>query len=674
MFANTAATAMTVRQLGSGHVMNVVTSTGSSAFFVNSSGQTGFGTTNPAASVDVTGNVYASNAVTTTNVFATTVSGTNVIGTHYGVLAGSNTVSGSTQTLGGTAGVTTLNVTGNLYASNAVTTTNVFTTNVFATGRIGIGTANPGYTLDVSGIIRATSNIYLGAGGTGGTGTTIDSFSTYQRIQSWNSLPLAINPLGNNVGIGTTSPGSPLHVYKSQNSPLELRVENPSTGTGAVSQISFLTNDASGSGGRGGLAVFNSTYTAANQYRPSGTYLYNNGTGGVTIASEAAQPIYFATSNAERMRIDSSGNVGIGTTSPACQLHLYNTTSGGQIGIGMQTDSTSYMRMGMDNSYVQYICNNAFWTGSAYNYVNTVGYSGQATRIQQYNGTFGVDTASGGTNPISFTNRLYIANGGNVGIGTSSPGYKLDVSSFAVDGGTIRIASSSSCQFRMMEVNDMYGFSFTNVAASRMSIKRHSASSAGSEIISIMRDNPYVGIGTTNPGSSLSFGNPIVNKIITLYDGNPADPVSTATNFYGFGINGGTLRYQTDSTGSQHLFYNGGTAYYRINSAGGANVSDKRFKSEVEPISNALATVQQLQGITFKMQDLEKRQMGFIAQDVADVVPEVVSYDEGCDSHFLSYDKLTALLCEGIKELSSENTALKARLDSLESRLAAAGI
>ena len=122
------------------------------------------------------------------------------------------------------------------------------------------------------------------------------------------------------------------------------------------------------------------------------------------------------------------GNVGIGV-SPACQLHLYNTTSGGQIGIGMQNDSTSYMRMGMDSSYLQYICNNAFWNGSAYNYVYTGGYGGQATRIQQYNGTIGFDTASGGTNPISFTNRLYIANGGNVGIGTTTPtSYTLQVS------------------------------------------------------------------------------------------------------------------------------------------------------------------------------------------------------------------------------------------------------
>ena len=87
--------------------------------------------------LNVTGNVYVSNALTTTNVLATNVTGTSVIGTHYGPLAGSNTVSASTQTLNGTAGQTTLNVTGNVYASNAVTTTNVFATNVTGTSVIG---------------------------------------------------------------------------------------------------------------------------------------------------------------------------------------------------------------------------------------------------------------------------------------------------------------------------------------------------------------------------------------------------------------------------------------------------------------------------------------------------------------------------------------------------------
>ena len=41
------------------------------------------------------------------------------------------------------------------------------------------------------------------------------------------------------------------------------------------------------------------------------------------------------------------------------------------------------MRLGMDTGWTQYLANNAYWTGTAYNYVNTFGYGGVASRIAQ---------------------------------------------------------------------------------------------------------------------------------------------------------------------------------------------------------------------------------------------------------------------------------------------------
>ena len=59
--------------------------------------------------------------------------------------------------------------------------------------------------------------------------------------------------------------------------------------------------------------------------------------------------------------------------------------------------------------------------------------------------------------------------------------------------------------------------------------------------------------------------------------------------------------------------------------------------------------------------------MGFVAQEVLPVVPEVVWIDESDERyHFLKYDKLTALLCEGIKELLGKVTTLEARVEALE--------
>lgn len=176
--------------------------------------------------------------------------------------------------------------------------------------------------------------------------------------------------------------------------------------------------------------------------------------------------------------------------------------------------------------------------------------------------------------------------GGNVGIGTTSPGAKLDVR------GTANITNTSpyACPNNFMQAGSLtigdtllnYGGGFqwtTNTAGLLMEcldsteFAVHDAASRTASFMyytgnrfTVGRDMGYgpiastnflgsVGIGAANPGSALSFGTPIANKIITLYDGNPADSVSTATNFLGFGINSATLRYQVAAVSDVHRFY-----------------------------------------------------------------------------------------------------------------------
>lgn len=76
--------------------------------------------------------------------------------------------------------------------------------------------------------------------------------------------------------------------------------------------------------------------------------------------------------------------------------------------------------------------------------------------------------------------------------------------------------------------------------------------------------NIGINTGATAPGCPLSFGTPIQNKILTLYDGNNTEAVSSATNFFGFGINNNVLRYQTGTDTSQHIFYQGGTVAFAL--------------------------------------------------------------------------------------------------------------
>ena len=102
------------------------------------------------------------------------------------------------------------------------------------------------------------------------------------------------------------------------------------------------------------------------------------------------------------------------------QLNLYNATQGGQLGFAIAGDPTYYMRMGMDSAYGQYICNNAYWSGSQYNEVNLAGYGGWASRIYQVSGSIQFDTAYTAANPVPWSTRMFISQGGNIGIGTTS--------------------------------------------------------------------------------------------------------------------------------------------------------------------------------------------------------------------------------------------------------------
>ncbi|MEO0033753.1 MAG: hypothetical protein RIS94_3511 [Pseudomonadota bacterium] len=85
--------------------------------------------------------------------------------------------------------------------------------------------------------------------------------------------------------------------------------------------------------------------------------------------------------------------------------------------------------------------------------------------------------------------------------------------------------------------------------------------------------------------------------------------------------------------------------------------SDARLKSDIAPITAALAKVQALTGVTFNMAGSDVRQMGLIAQHVQAVAPEAVVEAEGVLR--LAYGNLVGLLVEAIKDLAQEVDQLK---------------
>ena len=90
--------------------------------------------------------------------------------------------------------------------------------------------------------------------------------------------------------------------------------------------------------------------------------------------------------------------------------------------------------------------------------------------------------------------------------------------------------------------------------------------------------------------------------------------------------------------------------------------SDARLKENVETIDNALDKVCAMRGVTFNRIDNENggRQMGVIAQEVQDIVPEVVKVNDDEDNTLsVSYGNLVGVLIESIKELKAEIDELK---------------
>ena len=168
--------------------------------------------TTPTSNLQVTGNVYVSNALTTTNLFANTLtlanasSTINVIGsvtasTFYGVLAGSNTVSGTTMTAIATpaAAANVLTVIGSSTTGNVVQFSNSAGGTFVMTnaGRVGIGTAVPTRPFHLYGSMRLDMNAA--------------SYSTQSATQTWTGgtwyqlvAPSALTNLGQAITIPTT--------------------------------------------------------------------------------------------------------------------------------------------------------------------------------------------------------------------------------------------------------------------------------------------------------------------------------------------------------------------------------------------------------------------------------------------------------------------------------------
>jgi hypothetical protein len=155
-----------------------------------------------------------------------------------------------------------------------------------------------------------------------------------------SSYNLLLNPNGGNVGIGTSSPGARLDVE----------------GAAASSNLAIKINNTDTSG----YSTLQMGGTDAGIYRNGSTQGSYGGNSSLNIITVGAHPISFSTNNTPRATINSSGNVGIGTSSPTQKLSVVGASSSdtnpGIFAIGTDAtmgSGTNMLTMGvLDDNYV----------------------------------------------------------------------------------------------------------------------------------------------------------------------------------------------------------------------------------------------------------------------------------------------------------------------------------
>jgi hypothetical protein len=279
-----------------------------------------------------------------------------------------------------------------------------------------------------------------------------------------------------------------------------------------------------------------------------------------------------------QLQVISSGNVGIGTSSPYTLLHLYN---GSNVGPTLTLSAPSGGTPGINFR--------PFDPGSS----NPAQAAINSTDDGSYGGTLHFFTKVDGTSGGALTERMTILGGsGNVGIGTGSPGYRLT------------IAGGSSAQ-------------------------------------------PFY--SSYSPSNDYAYG--LQSDVETSYSHSKI------------------LLGTWNGTNEFYVYANGQIYGYGYN-----KLSDRRVKNNITPLTNSLARVLKLQGVTYYYNkpygDADVKYMGLIAQDVQKVVPEVVMNTDTSGLLAVQYQNLTALLIEAIKEEDSIIKIQKLRMDSLQNQIA----
>jgi len=438
-----------------------------------------------------------------------------------------------------------------------------------------------------------------------------------------------------NVGIGTASPDGKLNVVK-----------GTASGTTASTSANNIVIDGT-SGTETGITLFSTVASGIRFGDASGAGQ------GVIEYAHGTDHMRFVTNATERMRIDSSGNVGIGTSSPNELLEIKGTegvirlqqTGGAYSDIRSSdfgtlylradpgnTAASSSMRFHVDASEAMRI------TSSGRVGIGTTSPSGVLAVTDGANGfivgQLGENFYSGNTHRFFSQNytteHLHIDASGNVGIGTASPANKLDVNGILQSssvGNYLQLQQSSIEGYINMTGSGNLNFRMGSGFATRMTIDSSgnllvgtTTARTGTYSLTLEPSNSYFQMRAAGTGSldQIAF---VRNTAVT-----PVQVGSIATT-------GSATTYNTSS--------------------------DYRLKENIVDAPAGNIDAIRVRSFDWKT-DGSHQTYGMVAQELVDVAPEAVTQGETEDDMWgVDYSKLVPMMIKEIQDLKAEVAALK---------------
>ena len=423
-------------------------------------------------------------------------------------------------------------------------------------------------TLSVAGNLTQTTGDYLYTGG--------GNFDIKHNSASQN-IVISTTPSGGSatsrmrithdgmIGIGTDSPSRELHVHDASSDNVYFMLSNNTSGIG--------TGD--------------------------GFQLFTDGTNAGVLLRENGY-LKFTTNNTDRIKIDASGNVGIGTSSPVAPLTI--------------NDKATFSFNSSDFA----LGHQLYYDGGDDRWERLTGNAGSAIYQTAGNVLFYRTAAGGSTgDAVTPTESMRIGSGGGVGIGTTTTAVPL----------TINLASdinwrflSASSQSRMMAISDNggtykdIGILGSNTIFYQQGSERARIDSSGS-----------LGLGTNNPGSLFHAAHSNGGTNPTARIENTTGTVAANSILLDLKFSGDDsfsncdyIRFQ-DSSGEEGVITGdgGSRVYYEIN-------SDYRLKENITSYSGGLNIINALSVKKYNyIKSPGTNYTGFLAHEVAEVVDGV---------------------------------------------------